>query len=132
MTRTRPPPDGDQDGKGRSPRRGRPSGTLRLSRTEELGKEGILLVFDASNGGEESWLLEQTTVVEMLALLLGGRIGGSQRVVLKARATLEPPEKPGGDPHLCFSSGGLEGCVTTDESALRALRRDIDRLVPRS
>ena len=131
MARSRPPFHGDPDGKDSSLRRGLSSGTLRLSRTEDSGKEGILLVFDASKGGEESWLLEQSSVVEILALLLGGRIGGSQRVMLDARATLEPPNQPGGKPLLCFSAGALEGCIATDEDVLKTLRRDIDRLVPR-
>ena len=130
MTRSRQPPDGGQDGKGGVNRRKPPAGTLRLSRTEESGQQGVLLVFDASGGGEESWLLEQTSVVEILALLLGGRIGGNQRVVLDAKAKLEPPAQPGDDPQLCFSAGKLEGCISTDEQVLKALRRDIDKLLP--
>lgn len=102
--------------------------TLRLVRTEPAGPNGILLVYE-SHGEEHTWLLEQTSSMEFMALLMKGKFRKGRRVVVEAEVALEPPDECDPLPHLCFTSGPLENCVPIDRAALRSLRRDIDKLL---
>jgi hypothetical protein len=103
-----------------------PKPTLTLVRTEPAGSKGILLVYE-SHGGEHTWLLEQTSAMEIMALLMQGRFKDGRRVVLEADVALEPPDDSEPRPHLCFTAGPLENCVPIDRTALNALHRDIVR-----
>ena len=102
--------------------------SLRLVRTEPAGSNGILLVYE-SHGEEHTWLLEQTTSMEFMALLMQGRFKKGRRVVVEADIALEPPDDKEPRPHLCFTSGPLESCVPIDKTALNDLRKDIDRFL---
>jgi hypothetical protein len=104
--------------------------TLKLLRTEPAGPNGILLVYE-SNGEEYTWLLEQTSSMEFMALLMQGRFKDGRRVVVEADVALEPPDGAEVRPHLCFTSGPLESCVPVDKAALSDLRKDIDRFLSR-
>jgi hypothetical protein len=104
--------------------------TLRLVRTEPAGPDGILLVYE-SHGEEHTWLLEQTSSMEFMALLMQGRFKKGRRVVVEAEVALEPPDKELERPHLCFTAGPLESCVPVDRSVLNDLRKDIDRFLSR-
>jgi hypothetical protein len=109
-------------------RRAKPS--LKLLRTEPAGPDGIMLVYE-SHGEEFTWLLEQTSSMEVVALLMQGRFKKGRRVVVEADVALEPPEGKEPRPHLCFTAGPLESCVPVDEAALSDLRKDIDRFLSR-
>jgi hypothetical protein len=102
---------------------------LKLVRTES-GVDGILLVYE-SDGEEYTWLLEQTSSMEFMALLMQGRFQKGRRVVVEADVALEPPDGKEPRPHLCFTTGPLESCVPVDEAALSDLRKDIDRFLSR-
>lgn len=102
------------------------SPNLRLVRTEPDQGAGIRMVF--SEGQREVvWLLEETSVMEIMALLLDGRMPLGRRLVLDAAVTLEPPAEKGGNPHLCYTAGSLETCVEVAPGVLATLQRDIDR-----
>ncbi len=111
----------------RSPQasRRKPQPTLKLVRTEAAGPDGILLVYE-SDGQEHTWLLEQTSSMEFMALLMKGRFKKGRRVVVEGEVALEPPDDAEARPLLCFSSGPLESCVPIDRAALGELRRNID------
>lgn len=121
---------------GKSPRRPADSGdgdqtsrpTLRLVRTEAAGADGILMVYE-SDGQEHTWLLEHTSSIEVMALLMHGRLKKGRRIVVDAEVALEPPNKDEARPHLCFIAGPLESCVPVDRITLHSLRRDIDRFL---
>ena len=113
-------------GSGGSGRQKKP--TLRLVRTEPAGPDGILLVYE-SRGKEHTWLLEQTSSMEFMALLMQGRFKKGRRVVVEADVALEPSDEEEERPHLCFMAGPLESCVPVDRSTLDGLRRDIDRFL---
>lgn len=102
--------------------------TLKLVRTEPAGSKGILLVYE-SNGEEHTWLLEQTSAMEIMALLVKGRFRDGRRVIVEAEVALEPPDEEEKRPHLCFMAGPLESCVPIDTPTLDSLRRDIDRFL---
>lgn len=102
--------------------------SLRLLRTEVVGSDGILLVF-ASPTGEESWLLEHTTVAEFFALLINGKARRRQQLVFDGEVTLEPPQEPGGNPELRVLTDLVQGCVPVNPATLRSLRADIDRFL---
>jgi hypothetical protein len=104
--------------------------TLKLVRTEPAGTNGILLVYE-SHGEEHTWLLEQTSSMEFMALLMQGQFKQGRRVVVEGEVALEPPDTEEERPHLCFTAGPLESCVPLDESALKGLRKDIDRFLSR-
>lgn len=104
--------------------------TLRLVRTEPAGPDGIMLVYE-SHGEEHTWLLEQTSSMEFMALLMKGRFKKGRRVVVEADVALEPPDDQESRPHLCFAAGPLESCVPVDRSALKDLRKDIDKFLSR-
>lgn len=104
----------------------RPKPTLKLIRTEPAGPDGILLVYE-SHGEEHTWLLEQTSSMEFMALLMKGRFKKGRRVVVEGEVALEPPDGPEARPQLCFSSGPLESCVPIDRASLVELRRNIDQ-----
>lgn len=104
--------------------------TLRLVRTEPAGTDGILLVYE-SHGEEHTWLLEQTSSMEFMALLMQGQFKQGRRVVVEAEIALEPPDGKEPRPHLCFTAGPLESCVPVDRSALNDLRKDIDKFLSR-
>ena len=114
---------GRSRGDGRSPKP-----TLTLVRTEPAGPNGIMLVYE-SNGQEHTWLLEQTSSMEFMALLMTGRFNKGRRVVVEGEVALEPPDAAEARPHLCFTSGPLESCVPIDRPSLDELRRDIDRFL---
>lgn len=105
--------------------------TLRLVRTEPAGPDGIMLVYE-SHGEEHTWLLEQTSSMEFMALLMQGRFKKGRRVVVEADVALEPPDDQESRPHLCFTAGPLESCVPVDRSALKDLRKDIDKFLSRA
>ena len=109
-------------------RRAKPS--LKLLRTEPADPNGILLVYE-SDGEEYTWLLEQTSSMEFMALLMQGQFKQGRRVVVEGEVALEPPDTEEERPHLCFTAGPLESCVPLDESALKGLRKDIDRFLSR-
>ncbi len=102
--------------------------TLRLVRTEAAGADGILMVYE-SGGQEHTWLLEHTSSIEVMALLMRGRLKNGRRVVVDAEVALEPPDVDEERPHLCFTAGPLESCVPVDRAVLGDLRRDIDRFL---
>jgi hypothetical protein len=102
--------------------------TLTLVRTEPAGPNGIMLVYE-SQGQEHTWLLEQASSMEFMALLMKGRFKKGRRVVVEGEVALEPPDAVGARPHLCFSSGPLESCVPIDRPSLDELRRNIDRFL---
>lgn len=102
--------------------------SLRLLRTEVVGSDGILLVF-ASPSGEDSWLLEHTTVAEFFALLFNGQARKRQQLVFDGEVTLEPPQKVGGKAELRVLTDLVQGCVPVDVATLRSLRADIDRFL---
>lgn len=105
---------------------------LKLLRVEAGRQQGILLVFD-SEGGECSWLLEQTSVAELLALLLQGRMRKGRRIELdSADLTIEPPAGAADSPLLCIAMGPLELCASLDRAAARAIKVDLDRAMKRS
>lgn len=106
----------------------KPKPTLTLVRTEPAGPNGILLVYE-SDGQEHTWLLEQASSMEFMALLMQGRFRKGRRVVVEGEVALEPPDDTEGRPHLCFASGPLESCVPIDRPSLDVLRRDIDRFL---
>ena len=109
------------------PARKRKPAPLKLIRSEPARGNGICLVFDVA-GEEHSWLLEQTSVTEMLALMLKGRMRKGRRIDLdEAEITIEPPVSAGDDPLLCVSIGPLEICVPVDRAAAKAIRADLDR-----
>lgn len=114
--RSRPGPKGQQS-----------NSPLKLVRTES-GVDGILLVYE-SDGEEYTWLLEQTSSMEFMALLMQGRFQKGRRVVVEADVALEPPDGKEPRPHLCFATGPLESCVPVDKAALSDLRKDIDRFL---
>jgi hypothetical protein len=125
--------EGDTKPAGRAKGRRPEKPTLRLLRTEPVGRDGIMIVYEDLAGGEQSWLMKNTTVQEFLALLLHGNMRGSRRIVAEAEVAVEPPETRGGNPMLCFASGPLVTCVPMDVVALRGLRNEIDRaLKPRA
>ena len=62
--------------------RRKPKPTLKLVRTEAAGPDGILLVYE-SDGEEHTWLLEQTSSMEFMALLMKGRFNKGRRVVVE-------------------------------------------------
>lgn len=101
---------------------------LQLVRTEPAGAHGIRLIF-AAEGQEFSWLLDNTSPSELLALVLKGRLRTGRRVMLEADVALEPPEAGERRPHLSLSAGPLDACVPLDPPALSDLRRDIDRFL---
>jgi len=103
---------------------------LRLVRTEPAGPGGILLVYE-SHGEEHTWLLEQTSSMEFMALLMQGQFRQGRHVVVEAEVALEPPDGKESRPHLCFITGPLESCVPVDRSALSELRKDIDSFLSR-
>lgn len=119
-----PPRNGDdrESAPGRKPKRPR----LHLMSTEPAGRAGVSMVFE-SGGREYVWLLEQTTVAELLASLLNGRMRKGGRVVVDAEVTLEPPERKGGQPQLSFAAGHLQTRVPADDTQLKSLRDEIDR-----
>ena len=105
---------------------------LRLLRVEAGRRKGILLVFE-SGGGESSWLLEQTSVTELLALLLQGRMRKGRRIELdSAELTIEPPPAEAGNPFLCIAMGPLELCASVDRATAKAMKTDLDRAMKRS
>lgn len=103
-------------------------GTLRLLRTEVAGPDSVSLVFEGSYG-EESWLLENTSLSEFFALLLHGRIRPGGQLVVDGTVMLEPPQRAGDKPALCISTGVVEGYVPVDRSTLRALQAEISRML---
>ncbi len=105
-----------------------PKPTLTLVRTEPAGPNGILLVYE-SHGEEHTWLLEQASSMEFMALLMKGRFKKGRRVVVEGEVALEPPDGAEARPLLCFTSGPLESCVPIDRPSLAELRRDIDRFL---
>ncbi len=105
-----------------------PKPTLKLVRTEPAGPGAILLVYE-SDGQEHTWLLEQTSSMEFMALLMKGRFKKGRRVVVEGEVALEPPDGAEARPLLCFSSGPLESCVPVDRAALGELRRNIDTIL---
>lgn len=107
---------------------GSPKPKLRLVRTEPAERNGILLVYE-SHGEEHTWLLEQTSSMEFMALLMQGRFQEGRRIVVEGEVALEPPGGEEARPHLCFMAGPLESCVPVDRPTLDGLRRDIDRFL---
>ncbi len=105
-----------------------PKPTLRLVRTEPAEPGGILLVYE-SHGKEHTWLLEHTSSMEFMALLMKGQFKQGRRVVVEAEVALEPPGEEEERPHLCFMAGAVESCVPVDRPTLNGLRRDIDRFL---
>lgn len=104
--------------------------SLRLERIEPAGSSGMMLVYHDPDGREQTWIMEQATVTEFLALMLHGKMRKGRRVVIDdVDVTIEPPEKPGGLPILCLATGPLESCATLDRPTLKALRADIDALL---
>ncbi len=89
-----------------------------------------MLVYE-SHGEEHTWLLEQTSSMEFMALLMQGQFRKGRRVVVEADVALEPPDGKELRPHLCFTAGPLESCVPVDRLALADLRKDIDRFLSR-
>lgn len=119
-----------KDGKAVKARKSRP-GKLQLIRVEPAGKKGINLLF-SQDGQEHSWLLEQTSVTEFLALLLRGRMRRGRRIELeKAELTIEPPPSGGSDPQLCMALGPLEVCAPLSRSTVKAMRADLERAARR-
>ncbi len=105
---------------------------MKLLRVEAGRRKGILLVFDGEDG-ERSWLLEQTSVTELLALLLQGRIRKGRRIELDtAELTIEPPAAMAHDPQLCIAMGPLELCASMDMATVKAMKTDLDRAMKRS
>jgi len=105
---------------------------LKLLRVEAGRRKGILLVFDGE-GGERSWLLEQTSVAELLALLLRGRMRKGRRIELdSAELAIEPPAAAADNPLLCIAMGPLELCASLDRAAAKAMKTDLDRAMKRS
>ena len=106
-----------------------PKPSLKLLRTEPAGRNGILLVYKDEDGKEHTWLLEQTSSMEFMALLMQGRFKQGRRVVVEADVALEPPDEMESRAHLCFTAGPLESCVPIDRPSLSELRRNIDRFL---
>lgn len=105
---------------------------LKLLRVEAGRRKGILLVF-GGEGGERSWLLEQTSVTELLALLLQGRMRKGRRIELdSAELTIEPPAVMTDNPQLCIAMGPLELCASVDRATAKAMKTDLDRAMKRS
>lgn len=104
---------------------------LKLLRVEPGRGKGLLLVFE-SEGSERSWLLEQTSVTELLALLLQGRMRKGRRIELdSAELTIEPPPATADNPLLCIAMGPLELCASVDRATAKAMRADLDRAMKR-
>lgn len=124
-----PPRNGDdrESAPGRKPRRPR----LQLRSTEPTGGAGVSMVFEAG-GREYVWLLEQTSVTELFASLLNGRMRKGGRVVVEAEVALEPPERKGGQPQISFATGALQTRIPADDVQLKSLRDDIDRYLKRA
>lgn len=127
MARTRD--DGKQ---GNGHRRDKPRDrALTLVRVEPLTGHAINLVFE-SEGEERAWRLENTSVMEFLALLLRGRMQRGGRLMLPdAEVSLEPPETKGKNPTLCMVMGSLELCAAMDRAGAGALKADIERAFKR-
>lgn len=107
-----------------------PAASLRLTGAEPSGRNGIKLVYADEAGGEQSWLLEHTSMLEFFALVLRGRMRKGRRLVLQDfDVTVEPPEKAGSSPLLCLASGPLETCAPLDRKTLIALRKEIDQIL---
>jgi hypothetical protein len=86
---------------------------------------GMHVVFDNA-GAEHHWKLEPVSARELLALLLKGEMRRGGRVLMRtAEATIEPPERHGGEPAVCVSLGHVELCFTMDRMELGALSKDI-------
>jgi hypothetical protein len=110
--------------------RKKPPASLRLTGMQASGRDGVRLVYAEESGEEKSWLLDQTSVLELFALLLRGRMRKGRRLVLDdVEVTLEPPEKARAGPLLCFVSDPLEICATLDRKTLTALRGEIDQVL---
>lgn len=104
---------------------------LRLVRVEGRRRRGIRLIFDSKNG-EMSWLLEQTSVTELLALILRGRMRRGRRIEVDfAEMTIEPPADRPGNPQLCIAMGPLELCASVDRPTAKAIKADLDRAMKR-
>ena len=89
-----------------------------------------MMVYQDEAGQERGWLMQKTSVVEFLALLLRGRMWRGRRVVIdKAEVTIEPPDKPGGLPALCLATGLLVSCAPLEHASLEALRDDINAVL---
>ncbi len=105
----------------------RPVPALELVRIEQDGRTALNFMF-RSEAGERSWRLDQTSLVELLALTLGGRMRRGRRVMLPdAEITLEPPGDGSRDPTICMAAGPVETCAPVDRSRLEALKADIER-----
>lgn len=99
---------------------------LTLMRVEPAAKNALHLVFQDEDT-ERLWRLEPASVQELLALLMGGAMRGTGRVLANAGdATLEPAEKRGGNAMLCVSLNHIEVCVPMHKPALSALGREIE------
>lgn len=111
-------------------RKGRPK-PLKLVRVEPAKALGIALVFE-TGGQEHDWILEQTSVAELMALLLRGRMRSGRRVELdNVELTIEPPKELADDPLLCVAMGPLELCAPVDGATAKAMKTDLDRAMKR-
>lgn len=116
-----------KDGTGRKEK----PAALKLLRVEPKRRTGIMLVFD-SDGEERSWLLEQTSLTELMALLLKGRVRRGRRIELdEVEVTIEPPAMLADNPLLCLAMGPLELCAPVDRATVKAMRTDLDRAMKR-
>lgn len=99
---------------------------LTLVRVEPAAGNALHLVFKDEDT-ERLWRLEPASVQELLALLMGGAMRGTGRVLAnEGDASLEPPEKRGGSAMLCVSLNHVEVCVPMEKPALSALGREIE------
>lgn len=100
---------------------------LKLLRIEPADGSGLDLVFQ-SDGEEQAWRLENTSITEFLALLLRGRMHRGRRIFLTdAELALEPPEDRSEDSTLCLTVGEVQLCAPVDRAGARALKAEIDR-----
>jgi len=61
-----------------------------------------MVVYEEAGGQEHTWLLEHTSPMEVIALLMQGRFKDGRRIIVEAEVALEPPEDSEERPHLCF------------------------------
>ncbi|MFT3723216.1 MAG: hypothetical protein QM773_06475 [Hyphomonadaceae bacterium] len=105
----------------------RPVSALELVRIDPDGRNALNFTF-RSEAGERSWRLDQTSLVELLALTLGGQIRRRRQVVLpEAEITLEPPGEGENGPSVCMATGLIEVRTPLDRGRLKALKADIER-----
>jgi hypothetical protein len=104
-----------------------PPPALVLTRVDSTAGNALHLVFRDA-GTERLWRLEPASVHELFALILGGSMRGSRRVLARnGEVSVEPAEKRGGAPALCMMLAQVEVCIPMGKQALRALGREIER-----